>query len=280
MRKVVDSNCLRAPALRQYLSASRENYAVVTDYAAMEAYKGDTLTTICRSMQILSEFPDQVIILKSTTEICGIRGIEPNIQDRMIDREQTAGFRTYCRRLAAAIAGNQDLEQQLLAMGKEATHQIERIRTDAVNMPAALDAIAREWSQGEIQTIRTGATFSAKMTDKMMKHIMTLSAFLLGSHPAAQFRPDFKELQHIFIFRAALCHYLLAIRWIETGATANRNTNIGRMVNDLVDSNFAAFATYFDGLLTSDAKLNEIHLRAKVVLNLLAPDPIEPHARL
>jgi len=42
MRTIVDSNFMQREELRSYLAASRYNYAVLTDYAAMEAYKGDT----------------------------------------------------------------------------------------------------------------------------------------------------------------------------------------------------------------------------------------------
>jgi hypothetical protein len=37
MRMIVDSNYLQAQALRTYLAASTQNYAVLTDYASMEA---------------------------------------------------------------------------------------------------------------------------------------------------------------------------------------------------------------------------------------------------
>jgi len=50
-RKVVDTNCLQSEALRAYLSASAHNYVILTNYAAMEAYKGDTLKSIYRSME-------------------------------------------------------------------------------------------------------------------------------------------------------------------------------------------------------------------------------------
>jgi hypothetical protein len=54
MRMVVDSNYLQSEALRDYLSASPENYAVLSDYAAMEAFKGDP-QVIYRSIEILAE---------------------------------------------------------------------------------------------------------------------------------------------------------------------------------------------------------------------------------
>ena len=42
MRKVIDSNYLQAPKLRDYFHKSNTNLAVITYYVAMEAYKGDT----------------------------------------------------------------------------------------------------------------------------------------------------------------------------------------------------------------------------------------------
>ena len=59
-RKIVDSNYLQSPKLREYLLETRKNIAVVIDYAAMEALKGDTLASVFKSMEILAEFPDQV----------------------------------------------------------------------------------------------------------------------------------------------------------------------------------------------------------------------------
>ena len=57
MRMVVDSNFLQDSELHKYLSKSKSNFVVLTDYAAMEAYKGNTLVSIYKSMAILTEFP-------------------------------------------------------------------------------------------------------------------------------------------------------------------------------------------------------------------------------
>ncbi len=39
------------------------------------------------------------------------------------------------------------------------------------------------------------------------------------------------------------------------------------MRNDLVDMTYAAHATYFDGLLTGDSKVNEIYIQAKHLID-------------
>src|ERR1041385_1784289 len=92
MRKIVDSNYMQSPKLRAYLAESRKNIAVVTDYAAMEAFKGNTLVSIFRSMEVLSEFPQQVLVLKSTGSINTLKGRRCGMTRRMIDKDQTKGF--------------------------------------------------------------------------------------------------------------------------------------------------------------------------------------------
>lgn len=65
---------MQSDGLRAYLSESVENQAVLTDYAAMEAYKGDTLLSIFASMEILAAYSGQVIVLKGTQAVCGLVG--------------------------------------------------------------------------------------------------------------------------------------------------------------------------------------------------------------
>jgi hypothetical protein len=64
-RKVVDSNFLRSTALIAYLSESTGNFVVLTDYVAMEAYKGG-ISSLYESMHILTRYPERVIVLKGT----------------------------------------------------------------------------------------------------------------------------------------------------------------------------------------------------------------------
>jgi hypothetical protein len=57
MRKVVDRNYLQTPELREYLASSKRNRVVLTDYAAMEAFKGDAVANIASATEILREIP-------------------------------------------------------------------------------------------------------------------------------------------------------------------------------------------------------------------------------
>ncbi len=72
MKKVIDSNYLSSPKLYDFLSQSKKNTAVLTEYVAIEAYKGEKLESICESMEMLSYFRNQVDVVKNTIAICKI----------------------------------------------------------------------------------------------------------------------------------------------------------------------------------------------------------------
>lgn len=265
MRKIVDSNLLQSEQLRGYLSGSPENFAVLTDYAAMEAYKGDTLTSIYRSMAILSEYPAQVIVLHGTQHACSLTGDGQGYWLRMIDDDQTQGFANYCRLLDQAQKGNLFLQRHLLELGREATAQMERMLGDAGKMSAALDGIAATYTPEELRQLRrANSPYTEALVDKTVRHIMTMAAMLIAEHPTGPSFPSANEAPDRFLFRIALCMFLLGLRWIAVGGAAN--VSVQRLRNDLVDINFAAFATYFDGLLTADDKLMSIYLEAKIWL--------------
>jgi hypothetical protein len=264
MRKVVDSNFLQSEELRVYLSKSPRNFAVLTDYASMEAYKGNTLVSICRSMQILANFPRQVIILKGTQTVCGLKGRSSGLQRRMIDETQTRGFGEWCRKLAAAERGDIRLQNQLLELGREATTQMDRILADARKFSPGLEEVSKTFTPVELKTLRTDAPYTEELFGKIIGNILIMAAFMFADHPRVAKLPPIAELPNTFIFRVALCAYLLALRWISVSGA--RNVNPERIRNDIVDLNFAAVATFFDGILTSDVKVRQIYHDAHFLL--------------
>jgi hypothetical protein len=267
MRKVVDSNMLQSDALREYLCNSSRNYVVLTDYSAMEAYKGDTLLSIYRSMEILATRPRQVIVLKGTQAICGLRGRASGLQRRMIDEHQTRGFEGYCRGLYAARNGDKKIEAQLLKHGREATAHLGRVLLDAKAMPYIFDDMAEAYTMAELKALRLSRSFTDQMGDKIMRNVLVVAASVFRDHPKVNKLPGWSELSNTFIFRFSLCAYLWALGWISVGGASR--TKPERLRNDMVDVNFAAYATYFDGLLTADRKAAEIYRDAVALLRVL-----------
>lgn len=265
VRKVVDSNYLRTEDLRRYLASSPRHFAVLTDYAAMEAYKGNTLSSIYRSMAVLAEYPKQVIVLKSTQLACGVRPRFCRMSSLLVDKSQTKEFSQFCRHLDSARGGDVSLQNQLLALGKEADVQMARISADAPRLQEGFDAVTKIFTKAELMTIRSGEPLTSDILKKVGSATLLLSANLFRDHPETRNIPSAAALRQTFIFRYALCAVILALRWISVGGIHKARPE--KVRNDMVDVNFAAYATYFDGLLTHDRKLLDIYFESRVFLS-------------
>ncbi len=264
MRKVVDSNQLQSESLRLYLAKSETNFAILTDYAAMEAYKGDTLVSIYKSMDVVAEFPAQVIVLKNTRIVCGLSGRDSGLQRRLIDEKQTQEFETYARGLREAKRGSPSMQRQLLEYGEEATEHLRRMLNDARTTGAVFDELAKAYTKEERGLIRAGGIYTPAIVDKIVKTVLHITAKLFKNHPNVQRLPTYEELPNTFIFRAALCTYLLAL---ERGALGGANsTSPAKLRNDMIDMNFAAYGTFFDGVLSADVRVLRIHEQACLFL--------------
>lgn len=263
-RKVVDTNCLQSEVLRAYLSASVDNYAVLTDYAAMEAYKGDTLKSIYRSTDILAQYPNQVIVLKGTQDICGLTGRAAASLEPLIDTTQTREFSDYCHNLLAAKQGDPSLQRQLLEHGCEATAHIDRMLTDMLTLSSGIDLMAKTYTPAELKILRRRENHTPQMRDRLVQNVLSLAEQLFKDHPSVAERPGRPELRNTFIFRYALCGYVSVLKRIADGGAGT--TSPQRLRNDVVDMNFAAFATYFNGLLTTDKKAGDIYAEAEFLL--------------
>jgi hypothetical protein len=146
---------------------------------------------------------------------------------------------------------------------------MDQLLAHAVSMPAVFDELANEtYTKTELQIIRKGSLYTEDILKKMMKNITLLAASIFRDHPRVTKRPPLEEVLDTFIFRSALCGNLLALRWISVGGA--KNILPERMRNDLVDMFVAAYATYFDGLLTADKKLNKLYQEAVVLLHALS----------
>lgn len=155
----------------------------------------------------------------------------------------------------------------MLEMGQAATAHLERMLADAETAGEVINDIVKLYSKEERRAIRIGGTYSSEMIEKTVKNVLQIAAVAFREHPNAFVLPNVADLPNTFIFRAALCTYLLALEWGARGGAKEAGT--AKLRNDFVDMNFAAYATYFDGLMTADEKLARIHREARVWLMAL-----------
>jgi hypothetical protein len=267
MKMVVDSNYLNNEKLRSYLSASTHNCAVLTDYAAMEAYKGNTLASIYSSMAIVSDYPMQVIVLKPTSIVCGLTGREAASPKALIDLPSTREFPKYCRDLLAAQRGDLQLQQQLLQHGREATSHLERWLQDMQMMSSSIYQMT-EWikkihSPAELKILRRREPYTLEMRAKLTQNVLTFAKEFFHQYPAVARSLALPEIRDTFIFRNVLCTYVLILKAVESGGVIK---NPEKLRNTMIDVNFATFSAYFDGIMTADKLAQEVYERAEFLL--------------
>lgn len=272
MRKVIDTNYLQTEALFNYLNESKENIAIITEYTAIEAYKGDNSHTIYKSIETLSKFPQQVVVLKNTIDICGLNLKSSELPEVLIDYEQTINFKLFCDDLQEAKKNPIKYKDALDAHKIAANAQIARIEKDTPKLQRGLKEAEKTYNEVEIKDIRR-KNYTERVYSRMFKNIFITAELLLQTHPNVKVRPDAELLRSHFLFKNALCFHVMLLRWISNGSqTSNKHS---KTRNDIIDMNFVTFALYFDGILSDDQKLINIYEESKIALDLFNSDSIK-----
>jgi len=266
MRKVVDSNYLGRKELEDYLSASRRNAAVVTDYAELEMVVADTKEHFLRSTEILSKYPGQVILSKPINTASSLRGRRKGLKKRLTDGRRTTSFRKWCRARRQIERGIKTFEQKRYAARKEALAHLDDVLRNAKSFREDLVAHATaHYTREELRIIRRGKPFTPEIIAKLIDGIFEFALKFFAASPYCEELPPASELPYTFIFRFALCAYLHAFHWIQAaGAEGRRQENFR---NDFIDVAFSAYATCFDGLLSNDKLPLGIYDNAVFLLN-------------
>jgi len=266
-KKVLDANFFQDSALEDYLSTDPQNFVVFTDVACMEAYKGNALVSIQKSLGIVSRYPAQVVVLKPTREIIKNQhatGVTSGVA--LEDPNQTKGFRQFCDYVRLAGAGNHQLAAQVLALGCEASRHFELMRDASPEVVAGIEEVSASLRPDHLRSLKKREPLSHEAAEEMIQQILLLAAWFMKKHPDASAVPqNGDELRGSYIFRYSVAAYLLAMRWISDGGA--KTVKPENLRNDVVDMTYVAYATFFDGLLSRDKKATEIYEEARFLLD-------------
>jgi hypothetical protein len=263
MNKIIDANFFQAPTLEDYLSSSSEHFVVLNEYACIEAYKGNAIKSISKSMETVSRFPDQVIVLKSTRDVARLTLSSRDVR-QLEDVDETKGFRSFCRAIRLGLLEDQSLKDQIIGKGMEATARSNTLRDDAAKFARGIKELTSSFRPEHLRALRKREVFLADLIDRIIKEILLITALLCSKHPDIDQAPQAKQVRDSYIFRFAVSAYLLALRWISDGGPGT--VSMEKMGNDIIDMNYVAYATLFDGLLTNDNKMTEIYRETCFVL--------------
>ena len=129
---------------------------------------------------------------------------------------------------------------------------MERVLADMPKLNRGFNQVEATYTLEELKILRRQGPITQKMGDKLVQQVMLLAAELFSTAPKVAKLPRGPEVRNTFIFRLTICAYALALRLISVGGAGK--THPEKLRNDLVDVNFATFATFFDGFLSADKR--------------------------
>ncbi len=264
MKKIVDASYLRDSRLKEYLQAEESNFILFTDYACMESFKGRSLVNISKSLEIVSEFTEQVIVLKNTGDVIKEDLARSSQTDLFVDHDQTAGFCEFCLAVKAAFKGNSYLKKQLMKKSELASVEMENKEAYAHLILKGIEEFNKELDQEFVKILRSKQPWISSEYDYIWRIVIELCKLLFEKHEQVPNKHTF--VKH-YIFRYALACYLLALKWISDGGWHSYSHE--DMRNDLMDMSYVAYATYFDGVLSKDKKVNDIYKKSNEFIGKL-----------
>lgn len=271
MRVIIDTNRLQADELRAFLAMSPAHRAVLTDYTAVESFKGDALINIQNNMAVLRDFPGQTIVLAATGRNVCTNPALAAMGDRMIDKEQTRALPDFFRTIDRASAGNQSIQAQLRLRGTWANQRLDTMTGQQPDFRGIIEEIAGNFSEADLRLIRAEKAWPRSVQQVILTMVVELADAAFDTAPAEARRPRVHDRWNHFIYRQSLCHIIHLVLLMRKG-TRDRKPETVR--NDLIDQILATYATYFNGLMSDDFQIHNVHwLTTKILRDLGARVP-------
>lgn len=261
MHLVIDSNQLQDDRLRRFLGQSSRNRAVLIDFLGIEAYNGD-VKNYFRWLDVLGDFPEQVLVLKGSASIVMQSGRPSGLIRRMIDDDTTAGFATHVAAAQAAARGHAGALKQAHELRASAADHLAKMELEAAFIRDAMGQLGSVYTNQERAIIRDRGSYPKPLLDKLTYNLFSIAQLMLG--PRARGRSFDRDIKNTLPFRAALAIYVLTLHRTAAGSIANLKPE--KLRNDLVDMMFVAYGTFFDGVLSADARVNHLYAEAAILL--------------
>lgn len=265
MKKIVDINYFTDPGLEIFFKKNSSNIAVITSISAIEAYRKGPPKEVLNLFRTFSKFPNQVLFLEHTKKVITLKPSSRNMQRRMIDENATKEFKSFINQISFSREPSNAISLRLNHLHAEANRLMKQAAEDMDGIASSLRGFSQSLTQEQLGKIRRGEQFDPELAFKIISQIFALSKNLYDRENPWKEMFDYSSIRNTYQFRLSICSYLLVLRWLKDGKT--HAGKLEHVRNDVVDLTYVAFATFFDGLLTRDKKMNELYERARYMLN-------------
>lgn len=281
MQVVVDKNCLRAPAdgatarLETFLREDRSNRAILTSFAELERYApGNPVKNLFESTRILSRFPGQVAVVKDVNQLVRFGLITPSVD--LVDAQATQAFFGTCAMAQRANAGNVADIAFIEARGRAALEHRDGMRDDIFLIWGETVARTAKYPEA-VKARRDGELISVQQYAPMVEFtVWPLAEALLdviGGSDKTIPRLTLlgaSQVCDFYIFRYAIGLWNLALRWAVTNGPKGGLASPDKLRRDFIDLTYAVQATYFDDLMTDDAKTANLYHDVRVTVEWMS----------
>jgi len=245
-----------------HLSVSPKNEVIFTDFALQEAFNGANIRGLRRTLAPVKEFGAQIIALKITPEICRL---EPNANvspEQFVDKLQSNRLRTY---LHDVFTEKEGVQERITLGSTQAGRRFDKL------LPAV--ALVQEDMHRQIESIPTEDLALLRKKYRISNRLADATVKAVSNDTRLHFRelgftqlPEQQDIVYSFTMRF-IANYVLGLFWGVYGglATAKKQT----IRNDVTDTSYAAYATFYDGLITNDKKLDAVYRNTRVLLREL-----------
>lgn len=262
---LADSNGLRHAGLNAYLAASRDHAIALSDLTLVEMRKSNAFSTSRNSLRIAAQFPEQVFVLRRTDLILDENIIHESQAAALFDYYETIELGGLARHLQT-LPEPPGLRAHMAELESSAQLVISHLIEEVAPLEAGLVEAAKDFTPAELTQIRTASGLTDGTRDKLLDLLKeTTGGFILKNQKPRRREPlKLRDAMGLFAFRYSLCMLLYYIEWVRVGRTTGKK--LSRRVNDVVDMQIAAIATYFNGVLSADAALQTVSCAARDIL--------------
>lgn len=264
-RYVIDANFSESLKLESWLGKNPSNIALITTTFSIETYRRRKATGIKRSYGILSRFPKQLKVIRNQEELCRLHVKTKGMTARMMDEEGTADLLDLCRKVEART--DAEIAAAFAPLIRQADEQVEKLQRDSVGLGAEMASQLDQLHERDLYALRTGAPYTSELIRDLLEQVVNTTVAIMQTIPGCYAPNAPADLIRCFPCRLVLCGALALRARARRGDIAKVNPD--RIRNDLLDAQYIAIASYFDGLLTEDKGMREVYEEAKVIISLL-----------
>ena len=251
--------------LEDFLLKNSTNRALITDYAKREIQQTVSIDRVRDSLAILSCFPEQVVFLKGTETAMRNRGRVSGLQRRLIDARETHFFPRFCKMIYGESLEAKVFQAKFLEASVETKEFMDSLVENFDGTITLYQGLEEEWPKEAISILRkTGYADSQESIEYLLRLMSDLTSRIIAKTPGGIRWPKEHEWPFMFSYRSCLFYALHFQEWLIKGSPAKISAK--NLRNDVVDINFATFATFFDGLMTRDRKCKARYFEGRALL--------------